>query len=1336
MSFDPSQSQLAHSQMYAPHYADEDGDDDGADDGGNDALSPEDALVARGPPTLEEALCLNALASTLDPLPQPYRLIASLVSDIVSSAWDRAQDRAREGQGDEAAERERRRRRRGIVVETDDGQEAEDEEPAAARVQVAEQQHITRMTDMQAAVPSRTVAPLYPPPGQALASSGAPLAPSLPSSCASVSQDGRLAVLGSRMGAVYVADLNRAFSFVFALQGTAVVTGNPPPAAADAVASGPASPRGTDASSIAASLRVACGPISAVAISPLAISRGDEDPLGDELETHANYLLAWSSTPLTLGAQQTVRVATLNAHSWQLFEGCTITLPAVFPVPASAAGKATVAATAALLNGTPGTLVTGLQFARDGSHLSVAMADGSHSIFQLRAHRYDSLLEPPRVSQKEQLLKGLPPAPGRNTLGVPGANSIQQNSLIELQSILSDSALEVNAQGLSYVENRHALSVVQQKLYTATMVMHAKPSRALIDTLRAAQMRKEASAPRPATGGAATAVVLPVALPPLNVSPSPLKSPAGSPSKSAASNRRASMKMTDSAAAVAAGVGAASPAAMSAAAAASNAAAAAAYASSVASPTSPPVRCIAPATVHFLQSMQVRHAGQFAPPSYVTSGVAILWQADTAWARWELAVPKPVLPGESPAALAKLAQQRAMQVMSPPGSPNLMAKSQAAAASTGSKSGKADKAIPDPIALAAAAAAQSEAELYARPAPATLSITTGCRMSASALESSSSFLAVGLHSGTVVLYDLRMGAAVRLVLHGTPSLSHAGAKEEPFDPDAAPQPAQVMALAFLNASHIVAGLADATVRTFTLPARLARDPPARVTTDAALPVRISTKLPGVVQSIRIGSKLPVAIVGVSSDGARSRVTAGKFAPIPSAPQELFVYDILSNHVIGKLLPPAAPASAPSGSTDLYNFSPSLLVAGDAFDDQFEESKEQYHPAAAAAARDAVGGDSLSNTGAFTVYSPMEDGVQRLGEFGNSTFGRSLPQLRPSQIQNQGGDSFRAMDSPRHGASAAAAVLEQPMRFHALVSSMGPFPTENADHIVLLASTSSGDGSTASTSSVLVYSLADLVCALYPSIGASCSNAFLRQQHAVGLFLAHSSHAARRAPGAFAAYLAAQDRVVARSSQAALSAAFASGAGRSSAFGSKFGSTRASPRSMAHSRMGSAGGGGGHSRMGSAGAGGHGRTGSYQPALSSIYGGSSVGGGGGSVASSMGRSRDTYHGRQGSASSMASHKRTGSSRSRERAVSAAHSVALAAATRAVNSLPADLPRDAAFLVSSALNDTLSSAGQRSAAALKQRRSEMHRQLQVQQKMMQQQTARAGGTTFPRIVQASR
>jgi hypothetical protein len=316
----------------------------------------------------------------------------------------------------------------------------------------------------------------------------------------------------------------------------------------------------------------------------------------------------------------------------------------------------------------------------------------------------------------------------------------------------------------------------------------------------------------------------------------------------------------------------------------------------------------------------------------------------------------------------------------------------------------------------------------------------------------------------------------------------------------------------------------------------------------------------------------------------------------------------------------------------------------------------------------------------------------------------------------------------------------PIHFHPLVSNTGVFATLGADQIVLLGASASTSSSTSLSASMLVFPLAELVCSLYPSIVASCSNAFLRQQHAVGLFLAHATHAARRAPGAFAAYLAAQDRIVARSSQAALSAAFASGAGRSvSGHHSRMGSTKASPRSLGaphhHSRKGSVGAS--HVRMGS---------GSYQPALSSIYGGSTAGSasGSGSV-SSMGRPRHHHsvsgqHGRQGSTSSFVSHKRTASSSSRspERHHARALSAAAAAAARAVASLPPSLPRDGAFVVASVLSAAANGAAQRSTAALKARRTEMHLQLQAQQRM-QQQASRfgngAGGTMFPRLVHTS-
>jgi hypothetical protein len=1056
------------------------------------------------------------------------------------------------------------------------------------------------------------------------------------------------------------------------------------------------------------------------------------------MDTQANYLLAWSCTPVTLQQAHTIRVATLNAHTWQVTEGCTITLPLSFP--AAAVSPKLAAATAALLGGTPGTAVVGLQFAQDGSHLAVSTADGSQSVFQLRAHRYDPLLEAPRVSQKEQLLKGI----------VPSLEQQQQahsQTHVELQAILSDHALGVNADGLSYVEHRRTITVVQQKLYTATLVLHARPPRALIESLRAAQMRKEGPVgTQQRLSSTQTIATAAAGAQPEHGGGSPSSSPA------AKSNRRASLKMDATAAAAAL--------------AAVSATAAASYASFAAA-DAPPARCIAPATLYFLRSMQSRQLGQ--APHYLTTGVAILWQSDTQWSRWELSPPRPVLPGESLAAIAKLATQQQQQqrsggganAMSSQGSPVAATKSIAAStATTGSKLSKADKTAPDPAAIAAAAAVQAETVLYTRPTPAPLSTVTGSRVSASALDASSSFLAVGLRSGTVVVYDTRLGAAVRCVLHGTPSLSHSGALDEPLDPESPPQQSQVNSLAFLESNvgctHLVAGLADCTLRTFALPPRMARDPPQRLTDDAQLTVRISTKLPGAVQSVRIGSKIPIAVVGVSNNATASQGTSTG-AAASSAPQELFVYDILSNHVIGKLLPPTAAPSG-SGSTSLYNFSPSPLSQPN---DSDEHADEQGNG----------GRDSLASTAAFTVFEQKEDGsVARSGGYPRelrSTFGRSVagvPQLRPSHAQSLsqsqgqhggGADSFRggAADSPRshrpHALSGDSSFdggqssPPAPIHFHPLVSSTGVFATLGADQIVLLGASTSPSTSPSSTSlsaTMLVFPLAELVCSLYPSIVASCPNAFLRQQHAVGLFLAHATHAARRAPGAFAAYLAAQDRIVARSSQAALSAAFASGAGRSvSGHHSRMGSTKTSPRSLGaahhHSRKGSAGAS--HVRLGS---------GSYQPALSSIYGGSVAGStsGSGSV-SSMGRPRHHHsvsgqHGRQGSTSSFASHKRTASSSSRspERHHARALSAAAAAAARAVASLPPSLPRDGAFVVASVLSAAANGAAQRSTAALKARRTEMHLQLQAQQKM-QQQAARfgngAGGTMFPRLVHAS-
>ena len=132
-------------------------------------------------------LGLNSLAASVDTLgPQPFRMLNELLRErIVDHAWAHITTKAL----DALAAAGERSTAKGSGVEGDEPEEQEVKSPAAVQSLAAS------TAELHAATPSRVVAALFAPAAGQSSDSSSPS--SLPGSCAALSLDGRLAIVGS-----------------------------------------------------------------------------------------------------------------------------------------------------------------------------------------------------------------------------------------------------------------------------------------------------------------------------------------------------------------------------------------------------------------------------------------------------------------------------------------------------------------------------------------------------------------------------------------------------------------------------------------------------------------------------------------------------------------------------------------------------------------------------------------------------------------------------------------------------------------------------------------------------------------------------------------------------------------------------------------------------------------------------------------------------------------------------------------------------------------------------------------------------------------------------------
>ena len=1023
----------------------------------------------------------NALSASIDPLPQPYRLIDGIMRDaIIDRAWEVIQTRRAEY--GTIGGRDKRTERFANTEDEEDHTHAQFVHVPKRDIEYSPQDAI-RPFELTTATPARVITPNIAPNPHTTTANHSSAMQSMRGTCGASSADGRVGVIGTVDGRVFLIDLQRSYSVICSLNN-------------------PGDPS-----------------VTSVSITSRPILRGDEDlTTGDEIETSHNYVLGWSTS------EGTVRVVTLNAHTWLVYEGCTIQLSHSL----SSQSSSTSSSSSVCIGGS-------LLFSPDGSHLSVTLLSSIVLVYQLRPHRFDPALQAPKLTQKEILSNPTLAAaaaaqvthaslvPTSNPSSLPstfssavGSPNLATSSTSELTAFLAEAHdSHGHGHGMSYIEAR-TITTVQPKLYTGVLVLRATPPSRLVPN------GPSASSPSTSTTlGSATANV------PSSSSLSASQSVASSlPSKSSTVtkgmpsnsklNRGGSLKNTPDKNSV-------SNSAPS----ATNDSAAASVACGVASVSLTfPVAPIRPTFLQFLYHARERVLNQSAL-TYVTRGLAVAWYGDTSWREWDLDATKPILPNDDTDVATHHAIKTRPNSSTPPTtlptptvplSSTNSKKSDKLSATAAAAAAKEQAAAVAAAAAAAAVGAQSQSNtsraVSSNPdAPSSNTFLLGAPLTCMTADDTTLLLACGLSNGSCVIYDTRLRAELS-VLNPTPILSHtstpastsASVSSLPCSKRA------ITCLAFFRASHLLAGCHDRTVTTFHLPPNLTR---ARtVSTQRELThckTRISATLPGEVRHIKIGTKLPIALVTCVErpvDEIANQAVASVAASSTSAAANLVLLDFQSNFVLGKL--GVGVSSDGHNATDLVPSDSHATVGG------------LTRPAAIGGVGDGVSRlTSPAVTGDFTVYEEKEDGriITSPTHDGVSKGSLALP------FHRSGAGTLSSSSSSSSGS----------VRWHP--SLMNAFQTLDSEQILILSSSSSSSSSSSpAATGVLVYSLPSLLASLYPSIGA-CPNAFLRQQHAIGMFQHYSDHFTRRQPNAFQSYLAILEDQLAQAHQRQLHAAF-------------------------------------------------------------------------------------------------------------------------------------------------------------------------------------------------------